>query len=692
MWFDGQFQLFCGETADALYVTAGTPFVASWYRKNCQELFQKAACASVPNFGGTVRIGTQAQIRAWAEKTAKKVKTSLMTKNRVEENRQVSRFGSRTERLAQRNQTSREILSDTRRANLPEVLAFLQGIGTDLQNTGLQSTGLQNVPTFESKAELGAEVEPKTTRKKSVTRSKTVAKKNAKNARNTKKAETVNVSENTAFAPVVESGGMDDFLNLMDQLHAEGKIQRSLVSSAVVTSSVHAVVPEVVSEVVPEVVHEKKTRNLRTHGTKKVEKAEKTEDIGKSETKKSRGRSRLQDLMAKAMELASPEEAEARTKVETRVEQGGQTEKSVTFSVTRRGYAQSTFETFVSGASNRTAFTTARGIFQRLGYVSPILFTGGTGTGKTHLLNAIYNHAVAFGVSVVYRTCEDFLTDFVNGIRDPRKKAEFETLYRECDILALDNLQALLGKTKTVAELRTILDYRIRLGKQIVLASDRDLSALAEFGQEFCSQLEGGYVCHISEPSYDVRLGILSRESGRRELALTDTQCQKLAFQYEGDVRAILGALNTLEMKVRTQLQFRPGGEMAVSVQERTAILQQLVEGMASQPGKTIRLEDIKRYVALLFGIDVPLLSSGKRERKVSQPRMLAMWLARKFTRKSLSEIGQAFGCNSHSTVISAQKKVEQWRTTDYRIQTHESVQNVNDLLYQLENQLQRAL
>lgn len=676
MWFDGQFQLFCGETADALYVTVGTPFVASWYRKNCQELFQKAACASVPNFGGTVRIGTQAQIRAWAEKTTKKVKTSSTTKNRVEENRQVSRFGSRTEQLAQRNQTSREILSDTRRANLPEVFAFLQGIGTDLQS----------LPKFEPKAELGTEIESKTTRKKSVTRSKTVTKKN------TKKAETVKVSENTAFAPVVEMGGMDDFLNLMDQLHAEGKIQRSLVSPAVVVSSVHAVVPDVVSEVEPEVVCEKKTRNLRTHRTKKVEKSEKTGEIENSEAKKSRGRSRLQDLMAKAMELALPEESETMTMVETRVEQGVQMEKSATFSVTRRGYAQSSFETFVSGASNRTAFTTARGIFQRVGYVSPILFTGGTGTGKTHLLNAIYNHAVALGVSVVYRTCEDFLTDFVNGIRDPRKKAEFETLYRECDILALDNLQALLGKTKTVAELRTILDYRIRLGKQIVLASDRDLSALAEFGQEFCSQLEGGYVCHISEPSYDVRLGILSRESGRRELALTDTQCQKLAFQYEGDVRAILGALNTLEMKVRTQLQFRPGGEKSVSVQERTAILQQLVEGMASQPGKTIRLEDIKRYVALLFGIDVPLLSSGKRERKVSQPRMLAMWLARKFTRKSLSEIGQAFGCNSHSTVISAQKKVEQWRTTDYRIQTHESVQNVNDLLYQLENQLQRAL
>ncbi|MDO4629823.1 MAG: DnaA/Hda family protein, partial [Planctomycetia bacterium] len=426
---------------------------------------------------------------------------------------------------------------------------------------------------------------------------------------------------------------------------------------------------------------------------KTVEKTSQKADAKKSETKKSRGRSRLQDLMAQALENAVPEEEISAEKgMKPGVEPFAQKEKMATFTVTRRSYAQSTFETFVSGASNRTAFTTARGIFQRLGYVSPILFTGGTGTGKTHLLNAVYNHALTLGVSVVYRTCEDFLTDFVNGIRDPQKKAEFETLYRQCDILALDNLQALLGKPKTVAELRTILDYRIRLGKQIVLASDRDVKALAEFGPEICSQLEGGYVCHMSEPSYDVRLGILSRENGRRELALSDMQCQKLAFQYEGDVRAILGALNTLEMKVRAQLQFRPGGEKSVSVQERTAILQQLVEGMASQPGKTIRLEDIKRYVALLFGIDVPLLSSGKRERKVSQPRMLAMWLARKFTRKSLSEIGQAFGCNSHSTVISAQKKVEQWRMMDYRLQTHESVQNVNDLLYQLESQLQRAL
>ncbi len=654
MWFDGQFQLFCGEVVDSLYVTAGTPFVANWYRKNCQELFYKAACATIPNFSGAIRIGTQAQVRAWAEKTTKKAKSSQVKKG-ASENGRASRYSSRSEQLSQRNQASREILSDTRRAHLPEVLAFLQGIGADMRDVSIL-----NVPQVERKAES----EPKATCGKSVTRSKTVA----------KKSETK--TENTTFASVSQVGGMDDFLNLMDQMHAEGKITRSFAAPAV---------PEIASKALPE----KKTLNLRTLEAKKVEKTKNAEE---KETKKRGGRSRLQDLMAKAMELATPEDSETLITSGNGMESVAHEERGATFTVTRWGYAQSTFDTFVSGASNRTAFTTARGIFQRLGYVSPILFTGGTGTGKTHLLNAIYNHAVALGVSVVYRTCEEFLTDFVSGIRDPRKKAEFEALYRQCDILALDNLQALLGKPKTVLELKTILDYRIRLGKQIVLASDRDLSALAEFGQELCSQLEGGYVCHISEPSYDVRLGILSRESGRRDLALTDAQCQKLAFRYEGDVRAILGALNTLEMKVRTQMQFRPCGEKSTSIQERTAILQQLVEGMASQPGRTIRLEDIKRYVSLLFGIDVPLLSSGKRERKVSQPRMLAMWLARKFTRKSLSEIGQAFGCNSHSTVISAQKKVEQWRTTGYQIQTYESVQSVNELLYQLENQLQRAL
>ena len=195
----------------------------------------------------------------------------------------------------------------------------------------------------------------------------------------------------------------------------------------------------------------------------------------------------------------------------------------------------------------------------------------------------------------------------------------------------------------------------------------------------------------MNEPSYDVLLQLLDSETARRDLPLAESARQALAAQHTGgDVRQIFGILNSLEMRLRTQLDLTQ--HVTSTERNRKELVQELMEDLVHHQGKRISIDTIKRYVAARFEIEVGLLSSGLRTRKVSQPRMLAMWLARKFTRKPLAEICQAFGCVSHTTVISAQKKVEEWRLRDFQLQTGTSLSNVNELLRQLEGQLQRTV
>lgn len=682
MWFEGQFQLLCGDTADTLYISAEAPFVLDWYRRNFQSLFREAVQALFPTFAGKIQYCTREDVDAMNSveltqtnpvlsvvQALPQAKSGAVTQihavktaaNKTAANKTVAKPEkeaapqpaqtqmTRSEFLAERRRKSREAILAAEQANIPGMAEFLRGEGPGLE------------VKFASKSEVEPDqptVSPK--------RSRAVL----------------------APAPAKTKDPMADFVSLMDQMSAEGKIRKSLLNPAIS-------MPEpVVEAILPEPV-KAKTRT-KTRGKAKVEtpKAE----VPKAETKKDLAGTKLQALMANVMALSEAEETGA-PKEESALAPRSSAPRAFVLAQGRErerrtvGYSTGTFDSFVCGSSNRVAYTTARSLNRNLGLVSPILFTGPTGVGKTHLLDAIYRDALNYGFSVVYKTCEEFMNDFVASLRDPRRKSEFQATYRQCDVLLLDNLQFMLDKKGTIPELHNIFNYRMRHGKQIVLASDRELKELEGLGLELCSLLRGGCECRLNEPSFDVRLEILSRGSKLRNLPLTAEQQHKIAVLCTGDVRELLGKLNTLEMMVRAQ--FSQPGRMAqeeISAQERTSVVQQIVDGLVDQPGRTVSLDEIKRYVAVQFGIDVQLLSSGKRTRNVSQPRMLAMWLARKFTRKPLSEISQSFGCSSHSTVISAQKKVESWRTTDFRVQTVESVQSVNDLLFQLESQIQRAL
>lgn len=346
------------------------------------------------------------------------------------------------------------------------------------------------------------------------------------------------------------------------------------------------------------------------------------------------------------------------------------------------------FETFVVGKSNELAYTTVRSILTASGVCSPVILTGGPGVGKTHLLQAAWRAAPAFGLSVVYATAEEFMMEYVETFQFPNKKSEFAKTYRQCDLLILDNLQYLLTKTGTAGEFLRILAYRHRYGRQTLLSCDRPLDKLSAFGSDLCSHLKSGVWCRLAPPELEVRLGIVAQLAQRNQLPLDAATQNRIARQTTTDAREILGIMNTLLLATRHDLRHDLRSDSRPDSHENGTILDQILTNVVPSASRIITLDQIKKAVAEHFDLDVATLSSGSRARRVTHPRMLAMFLARKYTRLPLSEIGRSFGCASHSTVISAQKKVSTWLSTDAPLPTPTHPTRATLLLATLESAL----
>ncbi|HEX5446147.1 MAG TPA: chromosomal replication initiator protein DnaA, partial [Pirellulales bacterium] len=318
----------------------------------------------------------------------------------------------------------------------------------------------------------------------------------------------------------------------------------------------------------------------------------------------------------------------------------------------RRRFAN--LESFVVGASNRLAWVAAQSVAARLGVSSPLVLHGPTSAGKTHLLEGIYTDVkrLRAGAQVVYLSAEQFTTFFLEALHGSGLPS-FRRKYRGLDLLIIDDIQFLAGKRATLTELLHTIDSFLREGRQLVFAADRPPSELSALGPEFVTRLQGGLVCGVDLPEYETRLGMVRQLAGRLELSLSDEVQEFVAANIATHARELSGALNRLDATSRA-LQ-KP---ITLALAEQT-----LAESIRRQ-SRGLRLTDIEQAVCEVFGLEPRTLQSNRKGKHVNHPRMLAMWLARKHTRAALSEIGHFFGGRSHSTVISAQKKVSDWMTS----------------------------
>jgi chromosomal replication initiator protein len=247
-------------------------------------------------------------------------------------------------------------------------------------------------------------------------------------------------------------------------------------------------------------------------------------------------------------------------------------------------------------------------------------------------------------------------------------------------LLLIDDLQFFVGKQKTIEELHYTIDTLVTAGRQLVFASDRNLAALRALGPELTSRLAGGLVCEIATPEFATRLAIVRQLAAELGVKAAEDVFALVATQITAGPRELRGALHRLQ---------------AIGTASNQPITRELAESalgeLIRQSTRTVRLADVEQAVCDVFGVEAAQLRANHKGRSQSEPRMLAMWLARKYTRAAWSEIGQFFGRRSHSTVISAHRRVEKMITAQAQVGAGNGPCGVEDAIRRLETALRTA-
>jgi chromosomal replication initiator protein len=333
------------------------------------------------------------------------------------------------------------------------------------------------------------------------------------------------------------------------------------------------------------------------------------------------------------------------------------------------------FDDFVVGPGNQVAVTAAESIPQRLGRVSPLFLYGPSGTGKTHLLQSIWKASRSHlkRQKAVFLTAEQFTSGFLEALQGSGLP-NFRRKNRDTDLLLIDDIQFFIGKQATLREVHYTIDSLLRNGKQLVLASNRPPAELSQLGPELMARMSAGLVCCLEPADLATRMQIVRNYVQARRLELSDEVLHLVASRIRGDARYLHGAIHRLEAMWEAYQQ-------PISVQ----IAESALADLFHTTRQAVHLPDIEKAVCTVFGLDAKTLQSNRRSKTVSHPRMLAMWLARKYTRAAYAEIGEFFGHRAHNTVISAQQRVKTWLSRGTQIRTAQGEWQVEDAVRRVE-------
>jgi len=325
-----------------------------------------------------------------------------------------------------------------------------------------------------------------------------------------------------------------------------------------------------------------------------------------------------------------------------------------------------TFDNFVGHASNEFALTVAKKVGGWAdGCFNAVLLHGPYGFGKTHLLHAIgwAAHKARPDRKVVYLTAEQFLSNFVSAVR-AGAGASFKGDIRSADLLLIDDVQFIGGKTKSQDELYHALVSLMGEGRRVVFAADRPPSAITEIDARLRSHLGAGLVCGIERADRAMRMDVLDRKltSLAQQLGVQGSARPEvlamLADRFPDSIRELEGGLNTLAVRAGERLS-------TLTVEEAESFLRPHLQRGGD---RKVTVDEIQKAVAEHYLLKQADLLSERRTRAVARPRQLAMYLAKNLTTRSYPDIGRRFGGRDHTTVLHAVRRIEELKGQDASI------------------------
>jgi chromosomal replication initiator protein len=310
-----------------------------------------------------------------------------------------------------------------------------------------------------------------------------------------------------------------------------------------------------------------------------------------------------------------------------------------------------TFDKFVEGECNRFARSAAYAIAQNPGNTSfnPFMLFGPNGIGKTHLLQAIGNEVKALhpGKTVLYVQAERFASEYFASVNN-KTTNEFINFYNLVDVLLIDDIYWLGGKTKTQEVFFHIFNHLHNNGKQIVITSDKTPKDMVDIEERLLTRIKWGLLVEMQVPDFQTRYAILERKMYHDGIILPKEVVEYVANHINTNVRDLVGAMITI-------LAHASLVKKSIDIELAKKIIKNYIKSVS----KSVSIDFIVKTVGEYMGIGLDKIKSGKRKREYVEARQISMYLTRKFTKLSLKEIGDHFGGKDHSTVIHSIKTAE---------------------------------
>ena len=316
-----------------------------------------------------------------------------------------------------------------------------------------------------------------------------------------------------------------------------------------------------------------------------------------------------------------------------------------------------TFDNFVSGPSNATVYHAAQTIAKNPGTgYNPFFIFGDSGLGKTHIIHAVENYIIQNKhKKVYYSTANQMTEDFIRSIQN-KTVSEFRDKITKNDVLLIDDIQFLSGKTGTQNEFFYIFNQFYDNKKQIIITSDKYINEIVDIDDRLRSRFSMGVSLNIIPPEYETRIAIIKKKSELYDINIDDEAADFIASNIKNNVREIEGALNTLKISH----EFIGNG--VIDLKFTKNILKDIIKK------KPTEIEDIIKTVSATTKVKPSDIVSKKRTKGISISRQIAIYLSRKYTSKTFKEIGEKFGGRDHSTIITSISNIEKLILDDEQI------------------------